>query len=137
MIRRAAIVLVIALLGACATPALAEQTMFASTPTIKLKRSNTSDRIFGKVRSDARACEQRRKIRLLHRPVGQEQRWSVIAKLRTNGTGAWSFTPKQNSSGDRYADPGNWHVKVGEVKVNSGGGEITCKEKYSSSLFVG
>ncbi|HEX6116756.1 MAG TPA: hypothetical protein VFY99_06610 [Solirubrobacterales bacterium] len=137
MIGRATIVLAIALLGACATPALAEQTIFASTPTIKLDRGGSADRVFGKVRSDARACEQRRKIRLLHRPVDQKQRWSVVAKMRTDGTGAWSFRPEPNSAGDRFATAGNWHVKVNEVKVNSGGGVITCKEKFSSSMFVG
>lgn len=137
MIGRAAIVLALAMLGACAVPALAEQTMFASTPTIKHNRSSSTDRLFGKVRSDAPACERGRKIRLLHRPVNQKQRWSVIAKLRTNGKGAWTFQPKRNSNGDRFATPGNWHVKVGEVRVSSGGGVITCKEKFSSSLFVG
>jgi hypothetical protein len=138
MIGRAAIVLAIAMLGLCAVPALADQRMFASTPTIKLKRIDAhADRVFGKVRSEARACEQRRKVRLLHRPTTQKQRWSTIAKLRTNGKGAWSFTPERNAAGDRFATPGNWHVKVGEVRVSSGGGAVTCKEKYSSSLFVG
>lgn len=138
MIGRAAIVLALAMLGASAVPALAGQAEFASTPSIKLKRiSSDADRVFGKVRSNARACEQRRRIRLLHRPVGQKERWSTIAKLRTNGKGAWSFTPEPNSAGDRFATPGNWHVKVGEVRVSSGGGVITCKEKFSSSLFVG
>ena len=137
MIRRAAIVFILVSLVACSVPALASQSKFASRPSIKIERSSNSDRLFGKVRSNARACEQGRKVKLLHRTVTQEARWSVVTKLRTNGKGAWSFRPQRNQNGDRLATPGNWHVKVDEVRVSSGGGTITCKEKFSSSMFVG
>ena len=83
------------------------------------------------------ACAEGRKVKLLHRPTNQKERWSVIAKPRTNGSGKWTYLVKKNSNGDRYATAGNYHVKVGETRVNAGGREITCKEKFSSSMLVG
>jgi hypothetical protein len=132
-IRRAAIALIIVSLGAFSASALAAKGNVGSSLSIKLDRSGTTDRFFGKVRSDASACEQGRKLKLLHRPVKQNVRWSVVAELRANGTGAWSYRPKRNPNGDRLATPGNWHVKATQVSK----GSITCKDKFSSSLFAG
>ena len=133
MIRRATIAFVIVSLAACSVPALAVEGNVGSRLSIKHNRKSTTDRLFGEVRSDARACESRRKLKLLHRPVKQNQRWSVVTTLRTDGKGAWSFRPKRNPNGDRLATPGNWHVKATQVDK----GSITCKDKFSSSIFVG
>ena len=129
--------LAVAALAVPGSQALAEQTNFHVHPTIKMKRIEGQDKLSGKLSSKARACAERRKVRLLHRPVDQKERWSVLAKLRTNGNGKWTFLARKNSNGDRYATPGNYHVKVGEASVNAGGREITCKERFSSSMFVG
>ena len=127
--------LVLVALAACSVPALAVKGNVGSRPSIKIDRSSTTDRFFGKVRSKARACERGRKVKLLHRPVNLKERWSVVATLRADGQGAWSFRARRNQNGDRLATPGKWHVKVVQVSVD--GGRITCKDKFSSSIHVG
>ena len=135
--RTGVVVLALAALAVPGSQALAEKTNFHVRPSIKMKRTEGQDKLSGKLRSNANACAEGRKVKLLHRPVQQKERWSVLAKLRTNGKGKWTFLARKNPNGDRYATPGNYHVKVGEARVNTGGREITCKEKFSSSIFVG
>ena len=133
--RAGVVAIALAALAVPASQALAES--FHVRPTIKMKRVAGQDRLSGRVHSQARACEQGRKIKLLHRPVDQKERWSVLAKLRTNGKGKWTYLARRNVNGNRYATPGNYHVKVGETTVSAGGREILCKEKFSSSMLVG
>ncbi len=135
MTRTTALVLV-AGLGLCAAPAFAGD-KFATGLTLDSKRSATADKVSGAVKSKAQACESRRKVKLLHRQVDQGAKWTVKARLRTDSAGRWSFTPEVNNSGDRFATAGDYHVRVDEVTVGTGAGTITCKEKFSSSLFIG
>jgi hypothetical protein len=76
-------------------------------------------------------------VKLKHRNVTQEKGSQVMAKLRTNGKGKWKFRPKRNENGDRYVTPGYYTLKVGQKKVSTGSGEVTCRSRNSSSLFVG
>ena len=135
--RAVAVALAIGLAGSLSASALAEQTAFHVRPTIKLKRSVGEDKFSGKLRSKEHACEANRKVKLRHRNVSQLSNSSVIAKLRTNGKGKWTFTPKKNQNGDRYATPGNYEIRVGQTRVSTGDGTVTCRRKNSSSLFVG
>jgi hypothetical protein len=136
MIRRAALALVVLVLALTAASAAA-QTKFPTRLTLKDERTVAGDVISGTVRSKAHSCESRRRVRLHHRAVSEEAPSTIVAKLRTDSKGNWSFTPKANQNGDRFATPGDYRVKVGEVKLRGDDGGITCKEKNSSSLFIG
>jgi len=135
--RAVAIVASVALAGSLAGEAIAEQTKFHVRPTIEVKRKTGVDKFSGKLRSKEHACEADRRVKLHHRNVTQEAKSGVIAKLRTNGKGKWTFKPKRGADGNRYATPGNYEVRVGDKKVSTGSGEITCRRKSSSSLLVG
>ncbi len=135
-IRAAVVVLAVAIAGFGAVTAVA-QTKFSTGLTLKLKRTTDKDTIKGTVSSKARACERNRKVKLRHRPVSELEQASIIATIRTNGKGKWKFTPKKNTNGFRFAKPGNYKVKAGEVKLPGDDGGITCKEKISSSVFIG
>jgi hypothetical protein len=134
--RAAVAALALAACGALAVPAAAEKGNYHVRPTLKVKRTAEQDTFTGKLESRARPCEANRKVKMLHRSVKQTSKWEVVATLRTNGQSKWKFVPKKNQNGLRQATPGNWHVKVGETRANFGGREITCKEKFSSSVLV-
>ena len=133
LIRRAALAAALLMLGMLVAGAVA-QTKFPTRLTLKDDRSAAGDLISGAVRSKAHACERNRKLRLHHRAVTEQTPSTVIAKLRTNSKGKWKFRPKKNENGDRYATPGYYRAKVGEVKLDGG---ITCKERTTSSLYIG
>jgi hypothetical protein len=137
-IRRSALVLSLALLAAFGGQAVADDTKkFPTRPTIQIERETSEDLLFGKVRSKHHACEAKRKVKLRHRGIKDNAESSIVARPKTNGKGKWTFRPKRNQNGDRYVTPGYYHVKVGEKRISTGDGEIICKERESSSLFVG
>jgi hypothetical protein len=135
--RAGAVAIVVAALVIPGSAAMADQAKYHVRPTIKLNRKPQVDKFKGALRSKERACVAKRKIKLHHRSVSQQSKSGVIAKFRTDGRGKWTFRPKKNENGDRYATPGTYEVRVGEARVRTGGGEVTCREKNSSSLFVG
>ena len=138
MIRRVAIALMVVVLGALAGQSFAGGAKkYPTRPTIKVERAHDHDVISGKLRSKSHECEANRKVKLRHRGVKDEAKASVIARPRTNGKGKWTFKPKSNQNGDRFATPGYYHVKAGEKRISTGDGEIVCKERESSSLYIG
>jgi hypothetical protein len=130
-------VLALAVFGTLAAPVLAEQTKFHVRPTIKLKRTAEKDQFTGTLRSKERGCEANRKVKLHHRNVTQQGKSGVIATVKTNSKGKWTFVPKKNPNGIRYATPGTYTAKVGQKKVSTGHGEVVCRSKNSSGLLVG
>lgn len=138
MIRRGGIALVVVALGGLVTPAIAgESRKFATQLTVQMKRDTGQDIVFGKVRSKYRGCETGRKVKLLHREVKWQEKWSVIARPRTNAQGKWMYEATKNSNGDRFVTPGYYHLRAGEKKISTGDGEVICKEKFSSPTYMG
>jgi hypothetical protein len=135
--RAASAALALAVSGSLATPALAEKSSFHVRPTIKLERTTEKDTLSGKLRSKAHACEANRKVKLRHRRTSQLTGSKVVTKLRTNRKGKWEYVPRKNQNGDRFATPGNYHVKAGEKRVGTGDGTIVCHGRNSPSLLVG
>ncbi len=122
-----------AALSLLAAPALAGPGNVSSRLTIKLKREIGQDTIFGKVRSDAQACESGRKLKLYHRDVKRDEKSEVMLTLRANGKGKWTYRAKKNINGENYATPGYYRIKGVETKTRSG---ITCKDRFSSPLLI-
>lgn len=138
MSRRIPFAIAVVLLAALAAQAFASGGGKITTRlTIEFDRNVDQDVIFGKVRSKEHACEADRTVKLHHRTVKYDQDSTVIDRPRTNSKGKWTFKPKPNSNGDRFATPGYYHVKVSDKKISTGHGEIVCKGRSSSALLVG
>lgn len=105
--------------------------------TISIERTPTSDRLKGRISSGADTCSDNRKIRLILARIEQTPKGEVLATLRTNGKGRWTYRPKKNQNGVRFATPGYYRTKVGQTRRQTGGGEFICKSKKSPALFVG
>lgn len=142
MIRRASTALLVAAVSVFLAQAPASGgggggSKFPTRVSIKIERDTGQDVFVGKVRSKHRACESNRPVKLKHRAVKWQEKATIVARPRTGGDGKWTFKAKKNTNGENYATPGYYHVRVGEKKIGTGDGEIVCKEKYSSPLYIG
>ena len=110
--------------------------------TIKSKRVVGKDKIFGRVIAKDRACVVGRKVRLIiTRPDRSKNR---VASMKTDSKGRWKFIPESGNApggytneGDRYADPGDYLAKIGQVNLKGRDGHVSCRASKSKTHYVG
>ena len=117
----------VVLLGLSAVGASAHTKRFPITGgTANYERTNTQDRFFGSIRSDADFCERGRRIRAVRTSNG-----NVEPSTLTDVDGRWAINL------GRFLPQGSYHIQVVKKVLTPGNHRHTCQAAFAGPFQVG